>query len=79
MRETIDDFLSRFTTLISEFLKWTILYVNLVRSIVPNRGLSLKSNQLANRVDPNKTAHEDDEPSNQDIHCLQKHCFVLQR
>ena len=56
---------------ILEFLKWTLPSLNLVQI-----GVSVKNqNRIANHVDPDETAH--DEPSHQDLQCLQKRCFGL--
>ena len=48
-----------------------------VKTIVSNSGHS--QNRMANSVDSDLMAHyEHYEPSDQDLHCLQKHCFDLQ-
>ena len=56
--------ISRF---IPKFLKWTLPSLNLVRTIVLNRGHSQKSKQNGNNVDPDEKAHY--APSHQDLHC----------
>ena len=50
-------------------LKWTLLSLNLDRTIVPNRGLN-NLNRRANSIVPDESAHY--ELSHQDLHCLQK-------
>ena len=64
-----------FNPFIPEFLKWALPSLNLFRTIDQNRGLSQESKQN-DSVNPDKTAHN--EPSYQDLHCLQKICFDLQ-
>ena len=61
---------------ITEFLKWTLPSLNLDTSILANRGSvrnQLQNDKMANSEDPDETAHN--EPSHQDLHCLQKHLF----
>ena len=41
-----------------------------------NRVSVKNQNRMANNVDPEEMANY--EPSHQELHCLQKHCFGLQ-
>ena len=58
---------------IPEFLKWILSSLNLVRTNAPNRGLSHKSKQISNSVDPDEMARY--EPSHLDLHCLHMYLF----
>ena len=60
----------------SEFLKRTHPSLNMVWTIVPNKGFTQKKkhNNMANSVDPDETAH--DEPSHQNLRCLLKYTLV---
>ena len=57
------------------FLMWTLPPLILVRTIVPNRGLSQNQTRMTNTVGPVETTQY--EPSHQDLHGCKK-CFRLQ-
>ena len=58
-----------------EYLKRTLPSLNLVRTIVPNRGLFTNLNRMTNGDDPDETAYY--ETSNQNLHCWQNLWFGL--
>ena len=52
---------------IPEFLKWTLPFLNLVKSTDENKGQLKIKNRMANSVDP--------EQSHLDLHCLCKYMY----
>ena len=61
---------------IPEFLKWTLPILSQVETTAQISDSFKNQTRMANKVDPDGTAHY--EPSHQGLHCLQKKkCFGL--
>ena len=59
----------------AEFLKWTLLSLNLNICPLLQTDIDKNKNRMANSVDPDEMDHH--EPSHLDLHCLQMYLAVL--